>query len=80
MSGMLNNTLLSVANYDALLTGWSTKLLQNNVEFGAGGRKYCRGETARQNIIDTYNWTITDAGKEEGCDTINITINDLINN
>ena len=81
MSGMLNNTLLSVVNYDALLTGWNTKVLENNVEFGAVGRKYCLGETARQNIIDTYNWTITDAGKEEGCDTtINITINNLINN
>lgn len=78
MENMLNNTLISVPNYDALLTGWNTKLLQDNVVFGASGRKYCSGATARQNIITTHDWDITDAGQD--CDTINITLNNITNN
>jgi len=54
---------LSVANYDALLNGWSSQTLQNDINFAAREIQYSTaGETARQNIIDTYTWTIVDAG------------------
>jgi len=32
------------------------------VVFVAKNINYCNGENARQNIIDTYGWTITDGG------------------
>lgn len=62
-NNMFNATSISTANYDALLNGWGSKILTNNVPFSAGTSKYSpAGATARQHIIDTYNWTITDGG------------------
>jgi surface protein len=67
MSDMFSNAGLSTANYDALLIGWSTispneTPLKPNVGFSGGNSKYCNGATARASIINTYGWTITDAG------------------
>ena len=63
---------LSTANYDALLIGWSTispneTPLKPNVSFSGGNSKYCTGASARASIINTYGWTITDAGQEANC-------------
>jgi len=63
MTNMFQYAMLSTANYDRLLHGWSTLVLQNNVNFHAGYSTYCTALNARANIIDTYNWTITDGGK-----------------
>ena len=64
MSSMLDDSGVSVANYDSTLIGWaSLPSLQNNVPFGAGGLSYCNGEAARDSLINLYNWTITDAGR-----------------
>ncbi len=63
MSDMFNGVTLSVANYDALLKGWSTQTLQSGVTFSGGNSKYCTAETERQSMIDNFGWTITDAGK-----------------
>ena len=52
-----------IANYDALLKGWSTQTLQSGVTFSGGKSKYCEAETERQSIIDNFGWTITDGGK-----------------
>lgn len=62
MSQMFNGAELSIANYDALLNGWSALTLQNNVYFVAGNSQYCTGETARNNIINNFGWTIVDGG------------------
>ena len=67
MSGMFLNVVLSTANYDALLIGWSTispneTPLKPNVVFSGGNSKYCNGASARSSIISTYGWTITDGG------------------
>ncbi|WP_298420613.1 BspA family leucine-rich repeat surface protein [uncultured Kordia sp.] len=75
MTSMFFGVTLSVSNYDSLLTGWSTQMLQNNVEFDAGNSGYCTAEAARQSIINTYNWDIIDVGVENmpptffGCPT-----------
>jgi len=61
---MLNNSAVSTQNYDATLIGWAAQTLQNGVSFGAQGLGYCAGAVARQQIIDTYGWTITDAGQD----------------
>jgi surface protein len=67
MISMFASAGLSTTNYDALLIGWSTisaneTPLKPNVPFDAGTSKYCNGATARASIINTYGWTITDAG------------------
>ena len=63
MFNMFDNSGLSIANYDNILNGWSQLTLQNDVELGALGVSYCDGASARQSIIDTYNWTIIDGGE-----------------
>ena len=64
MSYMFDGAKLSLTNYDALLTGWNALSLQPGVTFSGGNSVYCDGEDARQNMIDSDGWTITDAGKD----------------
>ena len=61
---MFDGVTLSSANYDALLIGWNQQSLQSNVIFNAGNSQYCStgAEAARNTIISTNNWTITDGG------------------
>ncbi|MEM7297555.1 MAG: BspA family leucine-rich repeat surface protein, partial [Bacteroidota bacterium] len=63
MTNMFSNSGLTKSNYDKILDGWSQLTLQNNVSLGATGVEYCNSTAARQSIIDTYNWTITDEGE-----------------
>jgi len=58
----LNNSSISVANYDALFTGWSALTLQQGVTFSNSTLQYCTAGAERQSIIDTYGWVIEDAG------------------
>ncbi|MFO0970879.1 MAG: BspA family leucine-rich repeat surface protein [Candidatus Saccharimonadales bacterium] len=60
----LNNTALSMENYDFTLAGWAAQDLQNDVYLGAAPTKYCYSADARQSIINDYNWTITDGGQD----------------
>jgi hypothetical protein len=72
MDDMLNNTTLSIANYDATLIGWNTDSsgvtnddiddIPSNINFHGGNGMYCISETQRNDLISTYNWTITDGG------------------
>ena len=65
MSYMFNGVTLSTSNYDSLLLGWSQLTLQDGVSFHGGNSKYNAGAaaTARQSIIDNFNWVITDGGQ-----------------
>lgn len=53
-----------ISDYSNALVAWSNLPLQPNVTFHGGNSKYSAGAaaTARQYIISTYNWTITDGG------------------
>ena len=63
MEDMFSDSGLSTGNYNALLIGWAELDLQDDIELGAAGIQYSNVATdARQSIIDTYNWTIGDAG------------------
>jgi surface protein len=67
MMDMFDGAQLSTANYDATLIGWATMSpnetpLQQNVNFSGGNSNYCNGEAARNALISTYGWNITDAG------------------
>ena len=59
MNNMLDNTSLSVDNYDATLNGWSDQQVKSNVILGALGLEYSStGEVGRNILINDYNWDI----------------------
>ena len=67
MSFMFEGAELSTANYDATLIGWATRgtnggTLKEGVTFSGGSSNYCNGLGARNYLINTYGWTIRDAG------------------
>ena len=66
MSYMFNNITLSTENYSNMLISWSSLNLQPDVEFDGGQSQYNALATdARESIINTFGWTITDGGPEE---------------
>ena len=55
---------LSIANYNATLIGWAAQTPQSNINISFGSSQYSyEGAAARQTLIDTYGWTITDGGQ-----------------
>jgi len=56
---MLDNSGLSVANYDNTLIGWVRQAPPVNIVLGAQNLKYCVGEDARNTLTSTYGWSIT---------------------
>ena len=80
MNLMLDNSDFSISNYDVALINWSQQAVQPEVKLGALGINYCDGADARQNLIDTHGWVITDAGLDcptasvEDQNQLNITI------
>ena len=63
MNNFLTRGTLSVANYDATLISWASQNPTSiNVNFGSSQYSY-EGAAARQTLIDTYDWTITDGGQ-----------------
>lgn len=57
--GFLDNSGVSIENYDNILTQWGELQLQPDVEMGAEGLVYCDGSDARSYIINEFSWTIT---------------------
>lgn len=64
MQNAFTNTAMTQANYDALLIAWSAQTVQQNVSFGISAQYTAGGaaEAARNTLVNTYNWTITDGG------------------
>jgi surface protein len=67
MDGMFSAAKLSTANYDTTLIGWATRgtnggTLKSNVKLSGGNSIYCNGLGARNFLINTYGWQITDGG------------------
>ena len=61
--GFLEGAELSLFNYDALLIGWSGLDLVPGLDFNAGASQYTEAAAeARQSIIDTFGWSISDGG------------------
>jgi len=67
----MDGTRLPTSRYDALLINWEAQAPISNanyVRFGSsyqGSPKYTLGgaaEAARNSLINTYNWTLTDGG------------------
>ena len=62
MTNMLNNSGLSLNNYDNTLIGWASQTVKPNVPLGAQGRQYCAGLTARNTLVDIKGWMIIGDG------------------
>ncbi|MCJ8315324.1 MAG: BspA family leucine-rich repeat surface protein, partial [Pseudomonadales bacterium] len=65
MNFILSGTDLSTENYDLLLLSWSNQMPKDNVTFGASNTQYTPDsltQSARTALIDTFGWTIVDAG------------------
>tara|TARA_R110002074_G_scaffold373260_3_gene549153 strand:- start:10035 stop:11135 length:1101 start_codon:yes stop_codon:yes gene_type:complete len=64
-SFMQNASGLSTANYDATLISWAGQTPSINESPNFGGSQYTLGgtaEAARNTLVSTYGWTITDGG------------------
>jgi surface protein len=61
---MLDNTALSISNYNALLNGWAAQSVKPTVVLTASGVYYGAAGVAGRNTLTTApnNWTIKDAG------------------
>ncbi|EDP71747.1 transmembrane protein, putative [Flavobacteriales bacterium ALC-1] len=72
MGSMLEGAAnLSTQNYDNTLIGWATldlgeTQIPTNKTFDASST-YCNSETERQELIDTYGWTINDDDRDLEC-------------
>jgi len=64
MQKMFANVALFAPKYDSLLIGWASQQLSSNVIFDGGNSHYVASSAAvaRQQIIDTFGWSISDAG------------------
>ena len=58
MAGMLDNSALSITNYDETLIGWAAKNVKPNVLLGAASLKYCLGAVSRAQLV-AKGWSIT---------------------
>ena len=70
MNLMFNNSGISTANYDAILQGWASQTVQNNVILGAVGLFYCNAEAERQSLIDNFGWTFEGDAIDPDCSPI----------
>jgi hypothetical protein len=63
LENMLDNSGLSIANYDATLNGWVASDPPSGLILGASGLYYSGSGLNAYNILtNTYNWTIQDNG------------------
>ena len=64
MNDMFLGVTLPSADYDSLLIGFNSQNLQSGVVFHGGNSQYCSasGQNARDNMINTDGWQITDGG------------------
>jgi len=62
---MFAGVTLSTPNYDSLLIGWGSQLLNTGVPFDGGNSTYCTPDAAaaRAKMISTHGWTINDGGQ-----------------
>ncbi|MCT4586861.1 MAG: BspA family leucine-rich repeat surface protein [Carboxylicivirga sp.] len=62
-------TALSSGNYDQLLSGWGSQIVQSGVSLGTINNTYCMGTYGHDVLTGTYGWTINDLGSS--CDETN---------
>lgn len=75
-ANMLDNTALSMANYDATLISWNSQNLLSPVTLGSAGLRYCLADNARTNLITPvgsggHGWTVV--GDRKDCPQYTLT-------
>ncbi|MCG8700076.1 MAG: DUF285 domain-containing protein, partial [Bacteroidales bacterium] len=64
MMNMFEDTDLSTENYDAILSGWlAADSVIPSINLGTVSAGYCNAESARETLISTHGWSITDEGQ-----------------
>ena len=78
-TNMLNNSGLSVENYENTIKGWADKIVKPNITLDANGLKLTLGGYKPKNILlnAPNNWTINDAGYIDNMPEIAKSIDDL---
>ncbi len=71
-TNFLSNSGLKASNYDKLLNSWRGQNVKSDLAFGAEGIYYCNAKPAKDFLTNTYNWNITDAGKN--CPPTNLSL------
>ena len=76
MEDMFTNITLSLTNYDATLIGWNTlgtgeTAIPQDIVFSGGNSMYCNAYSNRLDLMDNYNWTITDGDADVLCNPKN---------
>ena len=55
---------ISIENYNSTLISWAAQNATSNISISFGSSQYTyEAASARQTLIDTYGWTITDGGQ-----------------
>ncbi|MEO9482595.1 MAG: BspA family leucine-rich repeat surface protein [Ekhidna sp.] len=67
VSRMLDNTGMSLSNYDKTLQGWALQTVNRDLNLGAEGLQYCVGTEAREQLISVKNWTFSGDEKVSSC-------------
>ncbi len=66
--GYINNVLsgsaLSTVEYDNMLNAWSKSQTAKNIKFDGGKSTYCSAAAARDYLVNTLKWQITDGGED----------------
>jgi surface protein len=64
MASMFFGVALPMTSYEDMLIGFAAQNVQSNITFHGGNSRYCSAaaQAAREVLINTYNWTITDGG------------------
>jgi surface protein len=70
-----DSSSLSLYNYDSLLISWESQNVQNNVNFGAAGLKFCLGDSARSTLISNNLWTFS--GDTLDCTSVGVSENEF---
>ena len=64
MNDMFHDVTLATITYDHILIDFNNSVVETGIVFNGGNSKYCSAEAqaARNNLINNFNWTITDGG------------------
>lgn len=68
-ANMLDNSGISMENYDATLIAWNKRTLKSPTTLGSAGLKYCIGDAARTNLMTAtaaggHGWTVVGDSKD----------------
>lgn len=70
---MFDGVTLPTVNYDAMLIGFESQIVQNGVDFDGGNSIYCSAaaQLSHDKLQSNFSWTITDAGLCNASDPAN---------